>query len=70
MKDKNFRVIESRKIIYTPKSVDGAFGTLLRVIDKAESEGFKLTSVVCGEYLLQKDSNNSIIIKIEKVEEV
>lgn len=69
MKDMNFRVIETRKIIHYPRSVNGAFGTLLRVIDKAEAEGFKLTNTACGEYLLQKDSNKSIIIKIEKEQE-
>ena len=73
MKENKYRVVETRKIIHYPRSMDGAFGTLCRLIDNATAEGFKFKDTVSGEYLFEKEDNGclvqSIIIKIEKEQE-
>lgn len=73
MKEMKYRVVETRKIIHYPRSMEGAFGTLCCLLDNAKSEGFKFKDTISGEYLLEKEDNGcliqSIIIKIEKEQE-
>lgn len=46
-------------------TVDGAFNELTKLIDAYEKEGFKLTKVLYGDYVL-KQGDKSVILNIRK----